>query len=42
LYHHLWKASGIDFPELLKELIDLAFERHQEKENYSVLLIPAF
>ncbi|HPS28334.1 MAG TPA: D-alanine--D-alanine ligase family protein [Candidatus Paceibacterota bacterium] len=31
LYHHLWKASGIDFPELLKELIDLAFERHQEK-----------
>lgn len=31
LYHHLWKASGIDFQELLKELIDLAFERQQEK-----------
>jgi len=31
LYHHLWKASGIDFSELLKELIDLALERHQEK-----------
>lgn len=31
LYHHLWKASGIEFPELLQKLIDLALERHKEK-----------
>ena len=31
LYHHLWKASGVEFKELLKELIDLALERKKEK-----------
>jgi len=28
LYHHLWKASGIDFSELLKSLIDIGLARH--------------
>lgn len=29
LYHHLWKASGVSFPELLKSLIDIAVARHE-------------
>jgi D-alanine-D-alanine ligase len=28
LYHHLWKASGLDLPELLTKLIGFAVERH--------------
>lgn len=33
LYHHLWKASGIPFEELLKRLINLAEETHREKNS---------
>lgn len=33
LYHHLWKASGIPFEELLKRLIDFAEETHREKNS---------
>lgn len=33
LYHHLWKASGLELPELLRELIDLAADRHQQQQN---------
>lgn len=33
LYHHLWKASGVSFDELLRELIRLAEERHRNKKN---------
>lgn len=37
LYHHLWKASGMEFPELLKKLISLAEEKQEQKKavNYS-------
>jgi D-alanine-D-alanine ligase len=33
LYHHLWKASGIEFEELLKKLIGLAQEKFEEKKR---------
>jgi len=37
LYHHLWKASGLELPELLKELIRLAEENYKQKRevNYT-------
>ena len=37
LYHHLWKASGIELPELLQKLIQYAEEKHQSKKeiNYT-------
>jgi D-alanine-D-alanine ligase len=31
LYHHLWKASGIELDELLQKLIGFAREKHEEK-----------
>lgn len=31
LYHHLWKASGIQIQTLLEKLLDFALERHKEK-----------
>jgi D-alanine-D-alanine ligase len=30
LYHHLWKESGIELPELIKRLIAAAKEKHAE------------
>lgn len=33
LYHHLWKASGVPFEELLKKLIEYALERHEKKKQ---------
>lgn len=33
LYHHLWKASGISFEELLQRLINLAEETHRQKNS---------
>lgn len=33
LYHHLWKASGLELPELLQKLLDLALERHEAKQK---------
>jgi D-alanine-D-alanine ligase len=30
LYHHLWQASGVELPELLTKLIQLAQETHQQ------------
>jgi len=37
LYHHLWKASGLEFEELLKKLIRFASEKFEEKKklNYA-------
>jgi len=35
LYHHLWKASGIEFGELLTKLIGYAEERHVQKKEYT-------
>ncbi len=37
LYHHLWKASGIELPELLEKLIDLAIERHRAKRKVTLI-----
>lgn len=33
LYHHLWKASGVEIGELIKKLISFAIEKHEEKNN---------
>lgn len=37
LYHHLWKASGLELSELLAELIRLAEENHRRRSevNYT-------
>ena len=37
IYHHLWQASGMELPELLKNLIRFAQEKYEEKKrvNYS-------
>lgn len=35
LYHHLWKASGIELPELLTKLIGYAEKRYEEKKIYT-------
>ncbi len=34
LYHHLWKASGLETGNLLKELIAIAEERHKKKSKF--------
>lgn len=33
LYHHLWKASGVPFNELLQKLINFAQEKYKKKQN---------
>lgn len=33
LYHHLWEKSGLEFDKLLKELIKLAREKHEERNK---------
>jgi D-alanine-D-alanine ligase len=33
MYSKMWAASGVAFPQLLDRLIDLAIERHAEKQN---------
>lgn len=33
LYHHLFKKSGVELNELLQKLIDLARERHKDKNK---------
>lgn len=33
LYHHLWKASGLEFEELLQKLISFAQEKSEEKKK---------
>ncbi|MCL5011013.1 MAG: D-alanine--D-alanine ligase [Patescibacteria group bacterium] len=33
LYHHLWKASGVELKDLLLRLIDLAREKYQKKQD---------
>jgi D-alanine-D-alanine ligase len=32
MYSKLWEASGVPYPRLLERLIDLALERHREKQ----------
>ena len=33
MYPKLWEASGIAYPRLLDRLIELALERHREKQK---------
>jgi D-alanine-D-alanine ligase len=33
MYAKLWAASGLPYPKLIDRLIELAIERHQEKQN---------
>jgi D-alanine-D-alanine ligase len=33
MYPKLWEASGRSFPELLDRLVELAFERHRQKQT---------
>jgi D-alanine-D-alanine ligase len=40
MYPKLWEASGISYPELIDRLIDLALERHAEKQRSSYRLGP--
>lgn len=35
VYHHLWKASGLELDELLKKLISFAGEKHEQKKAIS-------
>jgi len=39
MYPKLWEVSGLPFPQLLERLIQLGFERHNQKkrdrEDYS-------
>jgi D-alanine-D-alanine ligase len=32
MYPKLWAASGLAYPRLINRLIDLALERHREKQ----------
>jgi D-alanine-D-alanine ligase len=33
MYAQLWAASGLDYPKLIDRLIELAIERHGEKQQ---------
>jgi D-alanine-D-alanine ligase len=33
LYHHLWKKSGIELPELLTKLVEFAKEKYDQKQK---------
>ena len=33
MYPKLWEASGIDYPDLIDRLIDLALERKSERDR---------
>jgi D-alanine-D-alanine ligase len=33
MYPKLWEASGISYPELIDRLIELALERHEDKQQ---------
>ncbi len=37
LYHHLWKASGLELSELLNKLIDFAKEAYEEKRSVNFI-----
>jgi D-alanine-D-alanine ligase len=34
----LWKHTGVEYPELIKKLVDFATERHSEKQNIKHIL----
>ncbi len=33
MYPKLWAASGVDYPDLIDQLIELALERHADKRR---------
>jgi len=33
IYHHLWQKSGLSLSDLLSKLIELAVEKHKQKQN---------
>ncbi|GAG98716.1 unnamed protein product, partial [marine sediment metagenome] len=39
LFARNWQASGLSFPKVLHDLIQLALEKHQKKQEYSLQLI---
>jgi hypothetical protein len=39
MYPKLWNATGLQYPELLDRLIELAIERHQVKEELTTLFV---
>ncbi len=40
MYPKLWEASGLSYPDLLSELINLGFERHRNKKRKGVFFKP--
>ncbi|GAB4117862.1 MAG: D-alanine--D-alanine ligase [Candidatus Caldatribacteriota bacterium] len=36
MYPRLWEATGIPYPKLIEQLIQLAFERHQDKNKNKI------
>jgi D-alanine-D-alanine ligase len=36
MYPMMWEASGMSYPELVDKLIELAFERHADKNRNRV------
>ena len=40
MYPKLWQATGLAYPDLLSKLIDLAIERHQEKNRLATSYQP--
>ena len=36
MYPRLWEASGVSYPDLIDQLIQLAFERHQDKKQNKI------
>jgi D-alanine-D-alanine ligase len=39
MYSKLWAATGVDYPALLDRLIQLALERHAEKQQLKTTVI---
>jgi D-alanine-D-alanine ligase len=39
MYSKLWDASGLSYPRLLDRLIELALERHAEKQGLRTTVI---
>jgi D-alanine-D-alanine ligase len=33
MYSKLWQATGVEYPQLLDRLVQLALERHGEKQQ---------
>lgn len=41
MYPMLWQASGVSYPELIDELVELALERHERRGRHSTELRPS-